>query len=149
MHESGTENPFVFTDVCWLDGASGERHQEQRAVSHPGQSEVHLQLCHPLPNAGPHAHPKRDEAVGVVLVVAAAGRAASQPALGHELVRVHKLRLVAGDCVVTKMVQSLKRQKSRVQGRRSILAQCVHRSYLLGKPVASQGDVIFRNESGV
>lgn len=82
------------------------------SVSHPSQSEVHLQLGHPLPNTGPHAHPKRDEAVGVVLVVAVERCVVAQPALRQEPLGVHELRLVVTDGVVTQMELSLKRQRT-------------------------------------
>lgn len=102
----------LLCQICVRTNAVGGG--EHPAASHPGQSEVHLQLGHPPPNAGPHAHPERDEAVGVVLVVAALGSAPTQPALRQELLSVHKLRLVVTDGVVTQMVQSLKIQKPQV-----------------------------------
>lgn len=80
------------------------------SVSHPSQGEVHLQLCHSLPNTGPDAHPKGDEAVGVVLVVAVERCAVAQPALRKEPLSVHELRLVVTDGVMAQMEMSLKRQ---------------------------------------
>lgn len=87
-----------------------QRIERHFSVSHPSQSEVHLQLGHSLPNTGPHAHPKGDEAVGVVLVVAFERCAVAQPALREEPLRVHELRLVTTDGVMAQMEVSLKRQ---------------------------------------
>lgn len=76
-------------------------------AAHPGQSEVHLHLGHPLAHAGPHPHPEGDEAVGVVL--GAAGQApppralGAEPALRQEELRVGELVLVVTDDVVAQV----------------------------------------------
>lgn len=82
----------------------------QRLQTHPGQSEVHLHLRHPLPHAAPHADTERDEAVRVVSVVAAAGRHVAEPPVRDEALRVDKLRLIVTGCVVTQVELSLKRK---------------------------------------
>lgn len=88
------------------------------SVTHPGQSKVHLHLRHPLPNAGPHPDPERDEAVRVVLVEAghgsvpaAARRLRALPPLRDEALRVLKLGRVMAGGVVAQMEQSLKTKR--------------------------------------
>lgn len=78
--------------------------------THPGQSEVHLHLRHPLPHTGPHADTEWDEAVRVVSVVAAAGRHVAEPPIRDEALRVDKLHLIVTGCVVTQVELSLKRK---------------------------------------
>lgn len=90
-------------------------------TTHPGESKKHLHLCHPPPHAGSHAHAKRDEAVGVVLVEAGRGPVAVaagcfhlKPSLRDELLWVFELRLVVAGRVVAQVELSLQSKHRRV-----------------------------------
>ncbi len=84
-------------------------------VTHPGQSKVHLHLCHPLPHTGSHPDAKGDEAVRVMLeeagrrpATATGGRLSTEPPLRDEALCVYKLCLIVTGCVMTQMELSLK-----------------------------------------
>lgn len=92
----------------------GGEHGAGSRAPHPGQSEEHLHLRHPLAHAAAHAHAEGDEAVRVVAVGAGG---ASQPALGDEELGVHELLLVVTGGVVTQVELGLQREEWRGMSR--------------------------------
>lgn len=90
--------------------------REQLCITHPGQSKVHLHLCHPLPHTGSHPNTERDEAVRVMLVEAGPGsvaaairRVTAKPPLWEEVLCIWELGLIVAGFIMAQMELSLEK----------------------------------------
>lgn len=88
----------------------------------PGQSKVHLHLCHPLPHTGSHPDAERDEAVRVMLVEARPGsvaaairRVTAKPPLWEEVLCICELGLIVAGFIMAQMELSLLREPVVIQ----------------------------------